>query len=216
MNTLLKSARRSLFSVVLLGTVIFLSAGSLNYWQGRMFLGIFFIYVFAFLFLPQKFLERRMQKEKEKEQKLVAMSFGSLFILNFVIYGLNYRFNWQYVPINVTILGATMIFLGYFVMFISLKQNEYAANNITIENGQKVFSNGLYAFVRHPMYLGNIITLVFMPLALGFYWSFIVSLLLIVLLILRIKNEEKILLFQLSGYKEYCNKVKWRLFPYLW
>lgn len=216
MNIILKSVKRSLFSVILLGAVIFLSAGSFSFWPGWMFLGIFSVYTFAFLFLSQKFLERRIQKEKEKRQKFIAISFGSLFILNFVICGLNYRFNWQYVPTSVTILGGAMVLLGYLIMFVSLKQNEYAANNVTIEDGQKVFSNGLYSFVRHPMYLGNTVTLVFIPLALGFYWSFILSLLLISLLILRIENEEKVLLSELVGYKEYCNKVRWRLVPYLW
>ena len=216
MNVILKLLKGFIYAAFLLGVVMFLSAGSFNFWQGWVFLGIYSLYMAVILFLSQSILKRRLQKEKEQKQKFIVAAFAILFILNFVVYGLNRRFNWQHMSANIEIFGYVMIFLGYLIMFISLKQNEYAANNIAIEDNQKVFSGGFYAVVRHPMYLGNIITVLFMPIAFGFYWGFVMSLLLIILLILRITNEEKILISGLNGYLEYCRKVKWRLVPYIW
>ena len=168
------------------------------------------------LSLKEIVLVRRMQKENDKKQNMIAMLFALGFILNFLIIGLSGRFHWQQNSLNIEALGYVMICLGYFLMFVSLKQNEYAAVNIDVIGEQKVFSNGLYSVVRHPMYLGNVIVLLFIPLAFGFYWDFLISFLLIIPLVMRTINEEKVLTAQLNGYSEYCKKVKWRLFPYMW
>jgi protein-S-isoprenylcysteine O-methyltransferase Ste14 len=162
-------------------------------------------------------LERRMRlKEKEKEQKIIVKAFRLPFILGFIIPGFDYRFNWSEVPNGIVIFANIMVIIGYFIVFLVFRENSYTSRIVEVDKDQKVISSGPYSIVRHPMYTGTCIMFLFTSLALGSFWGLIVFAFLPVVLIFRIFNEEKLLLKELPGYKEYCEKTRYRLIPYIW
>jgi protein-S-isoprenylcysteine O-methyltransferase Ste14 len=170
-----------------------------------------------FLKKDPRFLERRTRTaEKVKEQKLIQLLNLPVFISAFIVPGLDRRFGWSDIPVEVIIATDIVILCGYIFIFLVFKQNSYASRIIETESSQKVISTGLYSVVRHPMYLGVMIMYLPTPLALGSYWGLIPMALLPVTLVLRILNEEKILRENLGGYKEYCMKTRYRLIPYIW
>lgn len=154
--------------------------------------------------------------EKVKEQKMIQWLNLPVFILAFIIPGLDRRFRWSDIQPEVVILADLVIFGGYMVVFQVFRQNSFASRIVEIDKEQKVITTGLYSVVRHPMYLGVLIMYLPTPLALGSYWGLIPMAMLPVALVLRIINEEKILKENLEGYKEYCLKTKYRLIPYIW
>jgi protein-S-isoprenylcysteine O-methyltransferase Ste14 len=215
-NVTTKSIKKAIVATATLGVVIFLSTGSFSFMQGWNFLAIFTMYSLATLTLSRKFLERRLQEEKRTPQKNIQFAFGFIFIALFIVCGLNYRFKWQVVSEDIKTIFQLGVFLGYLIMFLALKNNEYAANNVGVVEGQVVVSSGLYSLVRHPMYLGNIIMVIFLPLALGFYWALALSVELVIIMTARILDEEKLIIAKLPGYSDYCKKVKYRLIPFVW
>jgi len=200
---------------------LFLPAGSFKFWEGWVYSAAIFIpMVLTVSYLIKKdpaLLERRMKlKEKEKRQKLIVKIFRLPFIIGFLIPAIDYRFNWSEVSPVIVVLANVMVFLGYYIVFLVFKENTYTSRIVEVEKDQKVISTGLYAIVRHPMYTGSILMFLFTPLALGSWWALIVFIFLPIILIIRIYNEESVLLRDLSGYKEYCEKVRYRLIPYIW
>jgi len=155
-------------------------------------------------------------KEKEEPQKVFIKLSLLVFFIAFIIPGFDYRFEWSKVLLIVIIIADLFIFIGYLLFFLVLKENTYASRIIEVEKDQKVVSTGLYAIVRHPMYVAVLMMYVLSPLALGSYWAVLAVLPLPVLVIFRIKSEEKILRDKLTGYREYTQKVKYRLIPYIW
>ena len=206
---------------VVLVLVLFLTAGSLYYWQAWIYLGVLFVpLVFVvnyFLKRDPAFLERRMRiKEREGTQKRIQ-AFGSiLFFLGFLIPGLDYRYGWSEVPIPLVLTADAVVFLGYLFIFLVFRENSYASRIVEVEAGQRVIATGPYALIRHPMYLGVSLMFLATPLALGSWWSLPVFLLLPISLIFRIRNEEELLVRELPGYAEYCKKVRYRLIPLVW
>jgi protein-S-isoprenylcysteine O-methyltransferase Ste14 len=175
------------------------------------------IVLIYFLRVDPRFLERRTKaKEKEKQQKLIAILSTLIFLAGFIIPGLDHRFTWSQVPAYLSISADLVILLGYLIIFIVFRQNSYASRIIEVDEEQKVISTGLYGIVRHPMYVGVLIMYIPTPIALGSYWGLIPFALLPLSLALRIMNEEKVLSASLKGYKEYCQKTKYRLIPFLW
>ncbi|MBA7664421.1 hypothetical protein ES703_72482 [subsurface metagenome] len=176
--------------------------------------------IFVLIYLLKKdpeLLERRMKiKEKEEPQKVFVKLSILVFFIAFIIPGFDYRFEWSEVPFIVIIIADLFIFIGYLLFFLVLKENTYASRIIEVEKGQKVISTGPYAIIRHPMYVAVLTMYILSPLALGSYWAVLAILPLPVLVIFRIKNEEKILIDELPGYREYTQKVKYRLIPYIW
>jgi len=176
--------------------------------------------IFVLIYLLKKdpeLLERRMKiKEKEEPQKVFVKLSILVFFIAFIIPGFDYRFEWSEVPFIVIIIADLFIFIGYLLFFLVLKENTYASRIIEVEKGQKVISTGPYAIIRHPMYVDVLTMYILSPLALGSYWAVLAILPLPVLVIFRIKNEEKILIDELPGYREYTQKVKYRLIPYIW
>ena len=212
--------RFSFFPLVL-ALLILLPAGTFNYWQVYVYFGILVIpMIFVLLYFLKndpKFLERRAKaKEKEKQQVLISMLSTSIFLAGFIVPGLDHRFAWSSVPMPITILADILILLGYLIIFFVFRQNSYASRIIEVDEEQKVISTGLYGIVRHPMYVGVLIMYIPTPLALGSFWGLIPFALLPLSLALRILNEEKVLSENLRGYKEYCEKTRFRLIPYLW
>ncbi|MCK4662369.1 MAG: isoprenylcysteine carboxylmethyltransferase family protein [Bacteroidales bacterium] len=209
------------FFPISLGLLILLPAGTFDYWQVYVYFGILVVpmtfVVFYFLKIDPKFLERRTRaKEKEKQQILISILSTLVFLAGFIIPGLDHRFIWSNVPIYITISADIVILLGYLIIFFVFKQNSYASNIIEVNENQKIISNGFYGIVRHPMYIGVLIMFIPTPIALGSYWGLIPFALLPVSLALRILNEEKVLSNNLNGYKEYCQKTRYRLIPFIW
>ena len=206
---------------VFLGLLILIPAGTFNYWQVYIYFAVLVVpMTFVLLYFLQndpEFLERRTKaKEKEKEQFLIAILSTLIFLAGFIITGLDHRYTWSYVPIYLTISADIVILMGYLIIFIVFKQNSYASRIIEVNENQKLISTGLYSIVRHPMYIGVLIMFIPTPIALGSYWGLIPFALLPVSLVLRILNEEKVLSDNLKGYKEYCQKTRYRLIPFIW
>ena len=170
-----------------------------------------------FLKKDPRFLVRRTRtKEKEKQQKLIVILSSIIFISSFFIPGLDKRFNWSYIPTVLVLVADAIILLGYLLIFFVFKQNSYASRIVEVDENQEVISTGLYGVIRHPMYLGVLIMFLPMPTALGSYWGLIPIAILPIILIQRILTEEETLTAKLEGYKEYCQKNKYRLLPFVW
>jgi protein-S-isoprenylcysteine O-methyltransferase Ste14 len=208
-------------SVLLVGLLLFVPAGSLYFWQAWVFMFVLFvpaIFILAyFLKKDPEFLKRRMQyKEKERKQKTIVKLASLFLLIGFVFTGIDYRFNLSQAPVFLVIISNTIVFLSYLFVFLVFKENSYAARTVVVEKNQKVISTGPYSIVRHPMYTGIILMYLFIPLALGSLIALVFFIPTIPIIILRTLNEEEVLLKELKGYKEYTKKVKFRLLPGVW
>ncbi len=204
-----------------LGLLVLLPAGTFDYWQFYLYAGLLLVPMLAVLFYflknDPKFLERRAKaREREKAQVLISILSTLIFLAGFIIPGLDKRFGWSQVPIHITLLACVVILLGYLIIFFVFRQNSYASRVIEVDEEQEVISTGMYGFVRHPMYVGVLIMYIPTPVALGSFWGLIPFALLPLSLALRILNEEKVLKENLTGYTEYCEKIRYRLIPYIW
>jgi protein-S-isoprenylcysteine O-methyltransferase Ste14 len=206
---------------IIIGLMFFLPAGTLKYWQGWVYMIVIaipmiFFGVYMFKYDP-KLLERRMRiKEKREKQKLIVKLGVLPFLLAFIVPGFDRRFGWSEVSLPVTILGLALVLLGYLMTLYVFKTNSFASRVVEVEKEQKVITTGPYELVRHPMYFSMIIFYLFTPLALGSYWAVVPALSIIPVLVARIGDEEKELLDNLEGYREYSQKVKHRLIPGVW
>ena len=210
-----------LLGVVIFGLLIFLPAGSLHYWQGWLMMGVLFVPMFvAGLLLmvknPDLLRKRLNAHEEEKEQKAVVALSGGMFVAAFVVAGLNWRFQWLVLPEWAVWLSATLFLFGDVLYGVVLRENTYLSRTIEVQEDQKVIDTGLYGIVRHPMYTATIILFLAMPLVLASPISFLIMLLYIPLIAKRIRNEEAVLEEGLKGYREYKQRVKFKVFPYIW
>jgi len=219
----LKKKIAVLFPAVLLvlGLVLFVPAGTLDYWEAWVYCAVLVIpFVFVATWLLNKdpeLLARRIRlNEKEPAQKRVIGVSRLVFLIAFLLPGLDHRFGWSDVPVAAVLAADALVFLGYVLVFLVFRENTYASRVVEVEQGQKVISTGPYALVRHPMYLGTGIMFLATPLALGSYWALPVFLMLPGVLVYRIRNEEEVLLRELNGYQEYMQKVRYRLIPFIW
>ena len=207
--------------VIILGILIFLPAWSLHYWQGWLLMGILFVpmLVAGLVMLaknPELLRKRLNAKEQETEQKTVVKLSGLLFIVAFVIAGLNWRFGWWVLP-DWAVWTATGLFLASYLLYAEvLRENTYLSRTIEVQDNQKVIDTGLYGIVRHPMYLATTVLFLMMPLVLASPISFLIMLGYIPVIAKRIKNEEKVLEEGLEGYAEYKRKVRYRILPFIW
>ncbi len=212
---------RLLVVIPVLLAMFLLPAGTFAYWEAWGYLAILFIpmsFVLNYLLKNEpELLERRMRmREKEAEQKLIIKFSYLYFLLTFLLPGFDKRMGWSNVPAGVVIAADIFVLIGYGIFLLVLRENRYASRIIEVEQEQKVISSGPYAIVRHPLYLGVSLMYILSPLALGSYWAMIPSILIIPILVLRIKNEESVLLRDLKGYPEYMQKTKHRLLPGIW
>ena len=210
-----------LLGVVLIGALVFLPAGTLNFPNGWLFLAVLFIPMFgAGLVMmarnPYLLRKRLDAKEKEREQSNVVKLSGLMFIVGFVLAGLDFRFGWLPVPQWVSIVATVLFLLAYLMYAEVLRENTFLSRTIEVQENQTVVDTGLYGIVRHPMYSATLILFLSMPLVLGSLIAFVVFLTYPLLIAKRIRNEEQVLEEGLPGYKEYKEKVRWRMLPYIW
>lgn len=206
---------------IVMGLILFGTAGSLYYWQAWIYLltlgGLVTVTGVYLIRNDPALFERRMRmKERETVQKKIILSSFLYIGLLFILPALNFRFGWTVTPVWVVILGDILIAIGYRGFYLVLRENSFASRVIEVEQGQKVISSGPYAKVRHPMYQGVILIYAFTPLALGCWWMVLPALSIIPILAIRIRNEEEVLARDLPGYDAYLQKVKYRLMPRVW
>jgi protein-S-isoprenylcysteine O-methyltransferase Ste14 len=199
---------------------LFIPAGTIRFYNGWIYFGTFFFWVnlltFYFLSKDPQLIERRTQSEKEKNQQVIQSLNGILFLAMLIIPGIDFRYQFSSVPLWLVILAAIVVSMGFLIVFFVFKQNSYLASNIQAYQNQTVISTGLYSLVRHPMYSGAYLIILFGPLVLGSWLALIPAFMMGVLIILRTLNEEKVLSRDLNGYKNYCEQVKYRYLPWVW
>lgn len=171
--------------------------------------------IIAFVKSPELLKRRLNAKEGEDEQKMVILVIGITFVLAFLLAGLNFRFKWFELP-ETAITIASVIFLLSYIMYAEvLRENTYLSRTVEVSENQKVVDSGLYRIVRHPMYTSTIFLFLSMPIILNSIFSFIIMLIYPIIILFRIKNEEKVLERELKGYNEYKEKVKYKIIPFI-
>lgn len=217
----LQAIIKFLFGILLVGLLVFLPAGTLQFFEGWLFMGILFVPMFfaglVMLVKNPGLLESRLNaKEKQADQGLVVKLSGLMFLAGFIVAGLDFRLEWLTLPKGVSI-GAAVIFLIAYVLYAEvLRENTYLSRTIEVQENQKVIDTGLYGIVRHPMYFATVLLFLAMPLVLGSLISFVIFLVYPLIIAKRIKGEETFLEQELAGYKEYKEKVRYRLIPFIW
>jgi protein-S-isoprenylcysteine O-methyltransferase Ste14 len=224
MNTGLKAIASSVFGFLYLGVLLFLPAGTFDYWQAWVFIAVFTAStsgpsIYWAVKRPDV-LRRRMRAgplaEARPAQKIIFTGVYLFASAMFVVSALDHRFGWSQVPIAVVLIGNVLVAVGLGLAMLVVQQNSYAAATITVEAEQQLVSTGLYGLVRHPMYFGALIMMIGTPIALDSYWGLVVLIPSLVVLAFRILDEEKALTQELTGYVEYTHKVHHRLVPGVW
>ena len=220
-NLFLGALTKFLLGIILVILLIFLPAGSFSYSNGWLLIGILFIPItiagVVMMIKNPELLEKRLNgKEAQKEQSLVVKLSGLMFIAGFIVAGLGFRFEWYVLPKGVSI-GASVLFLISYILYAEvMRENTYLSRTIEVQENQKVIDTGLYGIVRHPMYTATLLLFLSIPLVLGSVYSFIIFLAYPFIITKRIKGEEMLLEKELEGYREYKEKVKYRLIPFIW
>jgi protein-S-isoprenylcysteine O-methyltransferase Ste14 len=224
MTDTVKAVAASAFAFAYFGVLLFLPAGTLNYWQAWVFIAVFTATsagpsIYWAVKRPEV-LRRRLSAgptaETRPAQKIIVAGVYLCASALFVFSALDHRFGWSHVPTAVVMVGDVLVAIGLAISMLVVQQNSYAAANVTVEAEQKLASTGLYGLVRHPMYFGALIMMVGTPLALDSYWGLVVLIPALVALVARILDEEKLLRQELAGYVDYANRVNARLVPYVW
>ncbi|MBQ6135645.1 MAG: isoprenylcysteine carboxylmethyltransferase family protein [Bacilli bacterium] len=206
---------------LIVGCLLFLPANSFSYWNAWLMIGLLFIPMFLggllLLFKDPDLLRRRLQaKEKEKEQQIIVILSGFMFLAGFLVAGFNYRFQWLKLSNTVVIIASILFMIAYALYAEVLRENSFLSRTIGVDENQKVVDTGLYGIVRHPMYLVTILLFLTMPLILGSIQSFFIFLLYPIIIVRRIQNEETVLAKELKGYSKYQEKVRYKLIPFIW
>lgn len=221
MKLLFQAIIKFTIGLIMFGTLLFLPAGTFGYWNAWLLIGLLFIPMFLvglILWIKDKeLLNKRLKgKEKENEQKYVVLMTILVFISGFVIAGLDFKYGWSNLPISVIVIGSIILLFAYVLYIEVMRENTYLSRTIEIQENQKVIDTGLYSIIRHPMYSATTLLFLSFPIVLGSAIAFIIFLFIPFILVKRIKNEEKVLEEGLKGYKEYKEKVKYRMIPYIW
>ena len=209
------------FGIVAMGLLLFIPAGTIHWLDGWLLMIILFVPMFfaglvMYAKAPDLLRSRLRAKETQSEQKDVIKYSGLMFLAAFIIAGLNYRFQWIMMLRAVVWIGVVIFLLAYCLFGEVLRENQYLSRVIEVQEDQTVVDTGLYGIVRHPMYTATVLLFLSMPLVLNSLISFIIMLAYIPIIVKRIKNEEEVLEQELKGYKEYKQKVKYRLIPFIW
>lgn len=210
--------------MAVLAILLFIPAWTLDYWQAWLYWLVFAascalisLYLWRY---DRKLLQRRIHAgpgaENEKNQKLIQLLASFAFVGLLVLPSFDHRYSWSAVPVPLVALGDLVTALGFFMVFRAFKENTFTAATIVVLPGQAVISTGPYAIVRHPMYSGALVMLLGTPLALGSWWGLLMWVPMLLIIAWRARAEEKVLINQLSGYKQYCEIVHHRLVPFVW
>ena len=210
-----------ILGVVLIGFLIFLPAGTFLFFNGWLFMGILFVPMFlagiVMMFKNPELLEKRLDaKEKQKEQGVIVKLSGLMFLIGFMTAGLGVRLDWYSLPKGIVFSAAAVFLAAYMLYAEVLRENTYLSRTIEVQEDQKVIDTGLYGIVRHPMYSATLLLFLSMPLVLGSVYSFLIFLTYPFIIAKRIKGEEEFLEKELAGYREYKQKVRYRLIPFVW
>ena len=221
MKLLINALTKFICGLLLVGLLIFLPAGTLQFTYGWLFIGLLFVPMliagFVMFFKSPDFLAKRLEaKEKQATQKGVVALSGLMFIAGFVVAGLDYRFSWSQMPVAVTIIASVLFLTAYALYAEVMRENAYLSRTIKVEEGQKVVDTGLYGIVRHPMYMATILLFLMIPIVLGSWYALIAFAFYPAIIIVRLKDEETLLTGELPGYAEYKKKVTYRIIPFIW
>lgn len=207
--------------VIAIGVLLFLPAGTFRWRNGWLLMGILFVPMFCagivMMLKNSELLKKRLNaKEKQTEQQLVIKLSGLMFAAGFIAAGLDFRFRWTTPPLWLSWAASAVFLLAYLLYAEVLRENTYLSRTVEVQKNQKVIDKGLYGIVRHPMYSATLLLFLSMPLVLGSVISFVIFLAYPVIIVKRIRNEEKVLEEELEGYAEYKKKVRYRLIPFVW
>ncbi len=220
-NLFLQALKKIVAGFVAIGLLLYLPAGTFHYWNAWLFVAVLFVPMIflgiVMLFKSPKLLEKRLDaKEKVKEQKWVVALSGIMFLAAFVVAGLNFRYSWHSMPNYLVWIGTLVFFLSYLMYAEVMRENAFLSRTIEIQENQKVVDSGLYGIVRHPMYSATLIMFLSIPLILGSLISFVIMLSYIPIIAIRIRSEEQVLEDGLEGYKEYKQRVRYKVIPFVW
>ena len=221
MKLLVEALTKFVCGLLLVGLLIFLPAGTFAYTYGWLLVGLLFIPMlfagFVMLIKSPDFLKKRLDaKEKQGTQKGVVAVSGLMFIVGFVVAGLDFRFGWSAMPTWVTVTATTLFLIAYTLYAEVMRENAYLSRTIKVEEGQTVVDTGLYGIVRHPMYAVTILLFLMIPLVLGSWYALVAFAFYPAVIVVRLKDEEELLTKELPGYAEYKQKVKYRIVPFVW
>lgn len=221
MKLLIHALTKFTCGLLLVGLLIFLPAGTLRYPNGWLLIGLLFVPMliagFVMLFKAPGLLAKRLDvKEKQGTQKGVVAFSGLMFLVGFVVAGLDFRFSWSQMPLPVTVAASALFLIAYALYAEVMRENAYLSRTVKVEEGQTVVDTGLYGIVRHPMYMATVILFLMIPLVLGSWYAALVFAFYPVIIIARIKGEEDLLTRELPGYAAYQKKVKYRMIPFVW
>ena len=205
----------------MIALLLFLPAGTWQYWQAWIFIVLLFIPmlgvgIWLLITSPELLAKRLNNKEKEQKQKHVVALSGLMFVGGFVLCGLDYRFAWSQLPWWIVVIAAVVFLIGYAMYAEVLRENAYLSRTIEVQENQQLIDTGLYGIVRHPMYTATLLIFLSMPLILGSWLALLIFALYPALIIKRIHNEEQVLAMGLKGYTDYQKRVRWRLIPFVW
>lgn len=221
MKLLLGALIKFVSGLLLVGALLFLPAGTVNYINAWLFIGLLFIPIFIlgivlFFKSPALLKERLNAKEQSSTQKSVVALSGLLFLAGFIVAGLDHRFGWSHIPTWTVITASVILLVAYALYAEVMRENAYLSRTIKVQDNQKVIDSGLYGIVRHPMYAVTIWLFLAIPIILGSWYSLICFAPYVIIIAVRIIGEEKLLNEKLEGYTEYKQKVKFRLLPFIW
>ena len=207
--------------VVAIAALLLWPAGTLHYAGGWRLMTVLFVPVFlmgvAMLIYSPSLLERRLKsKEQRAEQSILIRLSGLMFVVGFVVAGLDFRYGWSVVPQWVIITAMVVFVLSYLLFAEVARENEWLSRVVEVAEGQQVVSTGLYGIVRHPMYLASLMMFMAMPLVLGSWWALLPFGFYVPVIVSRTLDEERLLRRELAGYDDYCTKVRWRIIPFVW
>lgn len=220
MKLLVNALVKFIVGIVLISLLLFLPAGTLAFYNGillccLLFVPMLILGIVLFFKFPSLLEKRLDSKEKDNTQKGVVAFSGLAFVASFLVAGFDFRFGWSEIPDFVVIIASVLFLFSYALYAEVMRENEYLSRNVNVQQNQKVIDTGLYSFVRHPMYMATVIMFLSMPLVLGSLYAFLIMLVYPAVIVVRIYNEEELLTNELSGYREYKEKVKYRLIPFI-
>lgn len=221
LNLLVSALVKYIFGVALVALMLFLPAGDFVYPNAWLFMALLFVPmlilgVWLYVANPALLASRLKNKEQRREQKYVVALSGIIFISVFVLCGLDYRYDWSQVPRWIICVASVLLLVGYAMYAEVMRENTYLSRTIEVQEGQQLIDTGMYAVVRHPMYSATIIMYMAIPLVLGSLWALILMLFYPLVIVIRIQNEEQLLVQELPGYREYQKRVKYKIIPGIW